>query len=91
MDPDLQRILLLALQAVVVGLCAVLWFLFREARAKADATAKEFAEYKVHIAENYVTHNDLTKAIDAISRSIEAVFAKLDRIEDKLDKKADKT
>lgn len=90
MDPELLRILLLTLQAVVVGLCAVLWYLFHEARAKAEATARELAQYKVHIAENYVTHNDLTKAIDAISRSINAVFAKLDRIEDKLDKKADK-
>jgi septal ring factor EnvC (AmiA/AmiB activator) len=91
MDPDLQRLVFIALQGLVTILCAVLWFLFREAKTRAEATAREFAEYKVHIAENYVTHADLTKAIDAISRSIEAVFAKLERIEDKLDKKADKT
>lgn len=90
MDPDVQRLIFMALQALVTVLCAVLWFLFRDAKAKADATAKDFADYKVHIAANYVTHTDLAKAIDAFNRSVDAIFAKLERIEDKLDKKADK-
>jgi predicted nucleic acid-binding Zn-ribbon protein len=52
--------------------------------------ADELAAFKLHVAESYVTGNELSKAIDTFNRSIDAVFVKLDRIEEKLDKKADK-
>jgi hypothetical protein len=44
----------------------------------------------LHVAEAYVTSNELGKAIDAFNRSIDAIFTKLDRIESKVDNKADK-
>lgn len=46
--------------------------------------------HKLHVAEHYVTNNELTKAIDGFNRAIDAVFKKLDRIEEKVDRKADK-
>lgn len=54
------------------------------------AQEKNIADFKLNVAQNYVTHNDLSKAIEAFNRSIDAVFKKLERIEDKLDSKADK-
>jgi septal ring factor EnvC (AmiA/AmiB activator) len=90
MDSDLQRVLLLAVQALLSCLCGVLWFNFRDAKAKADSTARELADHKLHTAITYVTHSDLAKAIDSFNRSVDAIFAKLERIEDKLDNKMDK-
>jgi len=52
--------------------------------------SKALDAHKLHVAENYVNHGALEKAIEAFHRSIDAVFAKLERIEEKLDKKADK-
>lgn len=51
---------------------------------------KTIADFKLNVAQNYVTHNDLSKTFEAFNRAIDAVFKKLDRIEDKLDSKADK-
>lgn len=72
------------------GSGTVIWWMFRSVAARVDATEKELAAYKLHVAETYVTSNELGKAIDAFNRSIDALFAKLERIEEKLDKKADK-
>jgi predicted nucleic acid-binding Zn-ribbon protein len=52
--------------------------------------SKALEAHRLHVAEHYVNHGALEKAIDAFNRSIDAVFAKLDRIEEKLDKKADR-
>jgi septal ring factor EnvC (AmiA/AmiB activator) len=82
----------------VGGVFAYLW---RRSQAQLDNTMDshgkqlksldtELAAYKLHVAETYVTSNELSKAIDSFNRAIDAVFGKLDRIEDKLDKKADK-
>jgi predicted nucleic acid-binding Zn-ribbon protein len=87
--------------AVVTGAATVFGWLVKRSvsqldrRVDAHETAlkeqsETFHAYKLHVAETYVTGNELSKAIDAFNRSIDAVFAKLDRIEEKLDKKADK-
>jgi hypothetical protein len=68
----------------------VVWWNFKELKKQVDGIQDDQARYKLHVAEHYVTQNDLSKAIDALSRAIDAIFKKLDRIEDKLDLKADK-
>lgn len=90
MDADLQRFLWFALQALGGGFCTLTWFNYRDLKANLEANRADLAKYKIHIAETYVTQNELTKAIDAFHRSVDAIFAKLERIEDKLDHKQDK-
>lgn len=87
---ELEKLILYALQVIAGAFCSVLWFNFRLLLAKADATAADLAAHKIHIAERYVTRNDLTKAVEAFNRSVDAIVTKLVRIEDKLDKKQDK-
>lgn len=85
----------------VTGIGGVFAWLWQRSQAQLDNTIEshgrqlksldsELSSYKLHVAETYVTSNELSKAIDAFNRAIDAVFGKLDRIEDKLDKKADK-
>jgi hypothetical protein len=79
----------------LVGLCGtaagtVVWWVFRGVAARVTDLEKDLAAFKLHVAEAYVTGNELSKAIDTFNRAIDAVFVKLDRIEEKLDKKADK-
>lgn len=88
MEPE--KLVLYALQAVGGGFCSVLWFNYRLLLAKVDSTAHDLALYKVHIAENYVTQNELTKAVESFNRSVDGIIYKLGRIEDKLDSKQDK-
>lgn len=72
------------------GAATVAWWMFRRLQAEVDANKEALAAYKLHVAETYVTGNELSKAIDAFNRSIDAIFTKLDRIESKVDMKADK-
>lgn len=83
------------------GAGTVTWYLFRRLQGQVDKQgekhAKEAADlrealaaHKLHVAENYVTNNELSKAIDSLNDTIKAVFAKLERIDTKLDGKADK-
>lgn len=84
MDPDFQRFTLFVLQAIGSGFCGILWMNFRDLKAMNDATSLALSAHKLHVAENYVTQTDLSKAIDAFSRSLDALLKKLDRIEEKL-------
>lgn len=52
--------------------------------------ADELSAYKLHVAEVYVTTNELSKAIDALNETIKGVFQRFDRLDSKLDSKADK-
>jgi methyl-accepting chemotaxis protein len=76
--------------AVASGIGAVAFWMLRSMVARIEAAERDLAAYKLHVAETYVTSNELGKAIDAFNRSIDAIFTKLDRIESKVDSKADK-
>jgi hypothetical protein len=79
-----------ALDLLLLGFATVLWFLLRKLISDVGAITKALADYKLHVAENYVTQSSLSKSMDALAGSIGEVFRKLERIEDKLDGKADK-
>jgi hypothetical protein len=90
------------------GAGTVLWFLFQgvkidaeAAKSAADALKTDLANYKLYVAEHYVTQNDLTKAISSLERSIERLIDTVDKnsqetrdsfgaLYERLDKKADK-
>jgi hypothetical protein len=78
------------IELILVGLAVVLWFLMRKLIVDVENLGKALAEYKLHVAEKYVTQDGMTKAFDSIGIQIAEVFRKLERIDDKLDKKADK-
>lgn len=79
-----------ALDLLLIGLASVLWFLLRKLIADVGAITKALSDYKLHVAETYVTQASLSKSMDNLAGSIGEVFRKLERIEDKLDGKADK-
>lgn len=74
-------------QFLLGGFATVLWFLFRDLKQRAEKTQEEFSSYKVHIAEAYVSHPQLEKTIDALTRNIESVAQGVARIEDRLYKR----
>lgn len=94
MDADVQRILMYVLQGLGGAFCTVIWFAYRDLKAKQESDRESLAAYKLHVAESYVTQNVMTKAIDSIAEALktmnQSMDKKLDRIEYKLDGKQDK-
>lgn len=62
----------------------VLWFLFRDMKTKVEKNQEDFLNYKTYVAETYVNHPALAKAIDTMSKNIEAVASGVTRIEERL-------
>jgi hypothetical protein len=91
MDAEFQRFTIWFIQALGGGFCMILWMNFRDLKAVAEATKSELSDYKLHVAENFVTQNDLGRSLDTLTKAIDAVFRKLDKIDEKLDSKQDKS
>ncbi len=83
------------------GFAGVMWWLYQKVDSKLDAQEKDMAEFKLHVAENYVNQSDLADAMHSIkevlggmSRQIGTLTTDLKefstRVYDKLDRKADK-
>lgn len=90
------------------GMGTVLWFLFKSVRedaraAKADVESlkTDMANYKLYVAEHYVTQNELTKAVASLEKSIDRLIEAVDRssretresliqLQTRIDEKADK-
>ena len=83
-------------------LTTVLFWNFKDMKATAVVTAKELADYKIYVAERYVTHGDLTAAIQAMRDGMRDMTKQLsdiqgdlkefnNRFSDKLEKKQDKS
>lgn len=86
---------------LVPAFAAVLWFIWQDMKSKVDKLGEEATAFKLHVAENYVNHTDLTEAMNGIKevlgdmrsgiKSLRDDFANFSsRVYDKLDKKADK-
>lgn len=90
MDVTGWNMLFATIQLLVTALAIVLWRQLVDVKRAGEFTARELAEYKTHVAETYITSNELSKAVDSLNRAIDAVFKKLERIDEKLDRKADK-
>ena len=90
------------------GIGTVLWFLYQSVRAdakaagaKAESLKTELAEYKLHVAENYVTQTNLAEKISSLQGAIERLITTVNQnsketrevigqLYDRLDKKVDK-
>lgn len=65
-------------------LFAVVGYLYKELKSKTDDNQKDFLNYKTHVSEVYATQPQLTRAIDAVSKTIEGVVQGVARIESRL-------
>jgi hypothetical protein len=74
----------------ITGAGTVVWWMFRSLHARVDATERDLAAYKLHVAEKYATTNELSKAIADLNETMRMLFQKIDGIRDMLDKKADR-
>ncbi|WP_157222218.1 hypothetical protein [Chromobacterium haemolyticum] len=72
------------------GAGAVAWYLFGRLQGQIDKQSDALADHKLHVAENYVTSNELSDAMKGLGKSMDQIYATLGRIEVKLDSKADK-
>ena len=79
-SPDL----ILIVQTLLTALCGVLWYMFLQVKGKSEKNADDLATYKTHIAENFATTNDLTKAVETMGQNIQNVLSTVVRIEDRL-------
>lgn len=86
---DIETIRVIA-ELVGVPLFGATGWVLRRVASDLARQERAFAEYKLHVAENYVTKNNLKDAIDQFTRSNEAIMRQLERMDDKLDSKADR-
>ncbi len=79
-----------ALALPVTGVASVAWYGFTRLSSRLTGAERAISDYKLYVAQTYVTSGTLETAISNFNRSVEAIFKKLDRIGEKLDQKADK-
>jgi hypothetical protein len=70
-------------RTIMTILLAIIAYLWQQQSAKLERLLQEFSNYKVYVAENFVSKEDYNRDMKNIDR-------KLDRILEILDKKADK-
>lgn len=87
MDVESLRLVAELVGVPIFGLIA--WTL-KKAISDLREMEKALADFKLHVAEHYVTQNGLEKVIEQFTRSNEAIMRQLERMDNKLDGKADK-
>jgi len=87
MELEALKYVLGLLQLVVTGWCVVMYNDLKSCK-------QDLAAHRLHMAENYTTKSESTRAYDSLSRSLEALMAtvnsRFDKIDSKLDQKMDK-
>jgi hypothetical protein len=73
----------------IVGVCFGIWRFFRsevkEVDRKAEANAKELAEYKTHVAETYISKQGHRESTEQIMGAINAVRSSVDGLNTRID------
>lgn len=52
----------------------------KEAHTKAEAAEKSLSEFKIHVAANHPTHNNIDARFDKLESKIDKIFDKIDEI-----------
>ena len=74
----------------IIGLSfAVVGFFYRKLDNRAEKTHEAFMAYKVHVAETFVTTDQLTRTIENLNRTVENVAGGVLRIEARLNHQID--
>lgn len=105
---DVKEILVALLTLGLGGAGVVLWSLYLSVRKEAarahtriESLGAELANYRTHVAENYVTQPALAKALNSVERTVERLIEAFDsnskemresisQIHRRVDQKADK-
>lgn len=75
---------------IVIGLAfTVFGFMYKELKNKVDKTHEDFLVYRTHVAERYVSVDQLTKAIENLNSTINSVASAVTRIEGRLNNQLD--
>jgi len=87
---------------LMTGFCHILWQKISKIEGNAERANSDLAEFKLYVAREHPTQEQLTKAIDGMTSAIREVFGQLNTIRtdiremsnnfrDKLDTKADRS
>lgn len=72
----------------------VLWNVFTDVKEQARNTQKEFADYKVQVAKEYVSREEIDKIISSLNRTVEQhsiiMSERFNRLEHIIEKVRDK-
>lgn len=68
---------------------AVVAFFYKKLDSRADKTHEALMDYKVHVAETFVTTDQLTRAIEHLNKTVENVAGGVLRIEARLNHQID--
>ena len=68
---------------------AVVAFFYKKLDNRADKTHDLLMEYKVHVAETFVTTDQLTRAIENLNKTLENVAGGVLRVEARLNQQLD--
>ena len=67
---------------VLVAGGGMLWFMILEARKQAKETQKELSDFRVAVAKEYSTRDELRIALDQINNQLQRLNEKLDKMRD---------
>jgi len=73
------------LQAALGGISCILWRNLSDVKHKAEKAADDLANYKVFVAEKYITSDELRQAVDALNQAFERHASRMDVRLDKLE------
>lgn len=77
------------IQGLLGAFGVVLWYLYTEQNKKINALTMDQLNYKVHVAETYVTSGQLTKAVENLNKTLENVSSGIIRVEQRLNNQID--
>lgn len=81
-------------QGLLSVLGVVLWHLYTETKSQVHTTQKELADYKVEVAREYVSREEMDRFLTAMNRTIEQhtviISSRLDRLENLIEKVRDR-
>lgn len=93
-DPIPVTFQMIATAVPIVAFILAIWWKVEcridGAKARAQTVADEFAVYRTHVAETYVSKQGLREVRDEIMGALDKVGGNLDRINDRIDRVSDK-
>lgn len=75
------------LQALLGGICAILWSNLSDIKKKADKVADDLSDYKTQSAEKFITKVELKDAVESLNQAFERHASRIDQRLDKLEER----
>lgn len=68
---------------------ALIGYMYQDVKAKAEKVKEDLADYKLHVAERYVSNDQLAKSLENLGKTIEGVASTVARIETRMNNQLD--